>query len=350
MRRGGIVGSVLIVCAFACGFLLGSSARKPPTKVPPVRVKLPPPAPALPDPAINHALAENGATASGGKFSARLIDGNFVSSPQGAGAALLDWRQSPSDAFIITLRNPVPLTRLCMLLGDDTAERFCRYKIETRPACEGPWMMVVDYTYPEEQRRGWQTIFFQQRSVQQIRVTAAYSSDEGPVQVVELQAFSGPQAPQPGTNLALAARGTRASGGINPDVLIDGNDWDYGDLAGYAYADMDAQQSFIVTFKEEVTIDRVRFLLWDKEPGRFYRYKLEGRSDFAETWTLLADHSGDDERCRSWQLVQFMKQPLRQLRLTGTFCSANRHFHVVEIQAALGGLTNHGADSARGEF
>ena len=139
-------------------------------------------------------------------------------------------------------------------------------------------------------------------------------------------------------NFALAQHGAKARGGFNPGELLDGNCTEYEAGTGYANTTWSARppQFFTVTLKDPVTIDCVRFLLWDRDE-RYYRYKLEVcADDKGETWAPVADHTGPAEKCRSWQVVRFKAQPVKLIRLTGTYNSANRGFHVVELQASLG--------------
>jgi BTB/POZ domain-containing protein 9 len=137
----------------------------------------------------------------------------------------------------------------------------------------------------------------------------------------------------------LASRGGKATGGQRPEELLDGNDTDYTGGTGFAYTTWSLQppQFFIVTLKDAATIDCIRILLWDRDEQRFYRYKLEiSPDDTGKAWTVVADRTGEKEECRSWQTVRFKPQTVKQMRLTGTFNSANSGFHVVEFQASLG--------------
>jgi hypothetical protein len=80
----------------------------------------------------------------------------------------------------------------------------------------------------------------------------------------------------------------------------------------------------------------VRFLLWDLEQDRFYRYQLEISSDTSgRLWNVVASNAGKDDECRSWQLIRFPRQKVQVIRLIGTYNSANSGFHVVELQACI---------------
>jgi hypothetical protein len=142
-----------------------------------------------------------------------------------------------------------------------------------------------------------------------------------------------------GVNYALAANGGTITGGNRPEELNDGNDTNYTGGTGFGHTTWGATppQFFLIALKEPYSIDCIRFLLWDREAERFYRYKMEICPDGkAQAWTVVADRTGPAEQCRSWQTVRFKEQPVKLIRLTGTFNSVNSGFHVVELQASLG--------------
>jgi len=142
-----------------------------------------------------------------------------------------------------------------------------------------------------------------------------------------------------GYNFALAANGAKASGGIRPEQLIDGNSTQYDGGNGFAYTLWRSKlpESLNVELKQPSAINCIRFLLWDLEENRFYRYKLEVCDSTKPDgkWITVADKTGNNEECRSWQVISFSKQTVQLIRLTGTFNSVNSGFHVVELQALL---------------
>lgn len=156
--------------------------------------------------------------------------------------------------------------------------------------------------------------------------------------------------PNPWTdNLALASKGAKATGGNQPELLIDGNTSDYDASYGYAATNWQTNppDAMVVTLKEAVTLNAVRVLLWDGDE-RYYRYRLEISPD-AEgeaRWTTVADYTQTSERRQSWQVLDFEPATVRRVRLTGTYNSDNGAFHVVEIEAyhIPGGLGNDGDD------
>lgn len=136
-------------------------------------------------------------------------------------------------------------------------------------------------------------------------------------------------------NFALRVNGTTVTGGSRPELLIDGNAAVYDGQNGYAHTNWPTKPppSFILTFKQGVHLNAVRFLLWDQD-HRFYRYKLEASPALArDEWVLLSDRTSETNQCRGWQVVTFKTQLFCRLRLTGTYNSANEGFHVVELEA-----------------
>ena len=134
-------------------------------------------------------------------------------------------------------------------------------------------------------------------------------------------------------NYALAANGGTASGCDKPNLLVDGNSTVYDGGDGYAATDwsVNPPQTMLITLKETVDINTVRFLLWDGDP-RHYCFKLEVSAEAeGDHWTLISDCTKGEYR--GWQLLPFSTQKVRRFKLTGTFNSANNYFHVVEFQA-----------------
>jgi hypothetical protein len=140
----------------------------------------------------------------------------------------------------------------------------------------------------------------------------------------------------PGKNYALAANGATITGGTHPEALIDGisTDYDGGRGFGYTHWKSAPPQSFLIDLKEASEIDCIRFLLWDIEENRFYRYTLDIQAE-GKLFEVVSDKSAVTEECRSWQVVRFPKQKVKTIRLTGTYNSANSGFHVVELQALM---------------
>ena len=124
-------------------------------------------------------------------------------------------------------------------------------------------------------------------------------------------------------NVALASAGATASGGSNPERLIDGQ------TNAYASALWEKGPQFVVTLPKAQPVDMVRALLW-LTPERFSRYKLEVSSD-GTTFITVSDRTQGYHH--SWQSVTFARQDVKAVRLTGTFDSGRDGcFNVAEIE------------------
>ena len=85
-----------------------------------------------------------------------------------------------------------------------------------------------------------------------------------------------------------------------------------------------------MTFKQPYLLREIRFLLWDGE-NRFYRYALETSPD-GETFVPLVDRSSKG-KWRSWQTHRFPPRRVKVIKVIGSYNSANRGFHAVELEA-----------------
>lgn len=162
---------------------------------------------------------------------------------------------------------------------------------------------------------------------------AAQVKDEPKVPAPVTPSATNPPAHPWNYNYALATNGGSAAGCDKPGILIDGNSTNYDGAEGYAATDWSVKPpgAMLITLKDSVEINTVRFLLWDGDP-RYYQFRLEASSDAeGDQWRLLSDCTTGE--FRGWQLLSIPTQKIRRFRLTGTFNSANNYFHVVEFQA-----------------
>src|SRR5205807_2654805 len=105
-------------------------------------------------------------------------------------------------------------------------------------------------------------------------------------------------------NYVLAANGGQAEGLDHAELAIDGITTGYGELNGYALDHWPC--TLTLKLKAPSRLDCVRLLFWDKQPERFYRYKMEiADSDQDPQWSILADLTGPDAEARSWQTIKF---------------------------------------------
>jgi uncharacterized repeat protein (TIGR01451 family) len=136
-----------------------------------------------------------------------------------------------------------------------------------------------------------------------------------------------PPSTQSGTNVALSSNGATASDGTNPTMLIDGKTTGYTSDTGFTWAGFNVPLT--ITLNKQYTINKINVLLWDLD-ARYYRYKIETSLDKIK-WTTVIDKTSG--QWKSWQSDTFSALPVRYIRITGTYNSANNEFHVVELEA-----------------
>jgi len=137
---------------------------------------------------------------------------------------------------------------------------------------------------------------------------------------------------QPG-NLALASNGTTVSGVTEGAAyLLDGNVTNYSDgIHGLASGLCPCE--WTIHFRETYQLRQIRFLLFDLDPPRFYRYKVEVSDDGQEFAPLIDRSQGE---WRGWQEIAVPGESVKAIKLIGLYCSgkdARKGFQVVEVEA-----------------
>jgi hypothetical protein len=132
---------------------------------------------------------------------------------------------------------------------------------------------------------------------------------------------------QPG-NVALASNGTVVLGAGDGEQMIDGNSTEFGPSTGFATGNWPCE--WTVVFKKAYRLKQIRFRLWDKEQGRYYRYALATSED-GNKYTPLVDRSQGE--WRGWQVIPLPGRPVKCLKIFGLYNSANAGFFIVELEA-----------------
>jgi hypothetical protein len=120
-------------------------------------------------------------------------------------------------------------------------------------------------------------------------------------------------------------------GALTPEhhlAFIDGVTTGYTGDTGFTYLSYPC--AWIFTLPKAYLLQEIRMLLWDTEADRFYRYVLETSLD-GKTYEVVADRSKGE--WRSWQTLKLAPRIVKYIRLKGLHNSANRGFHVVELEA-----------------
>ena len=128
-------------------------------------------------------------------------------------------------------------------------------------------------------------------------------------------------------NVALASNGTTLSGKINwGPALLDGK-LQYEDK-GYAWADCPSE--WIITLDKVYRLREIRFLLWNLNKGRYYRYLVQTSPD-GKAFTPLVNRSVGN--WSDWQWIPFSPRPVKAIKLTGLYGNSMNRFYVVEFEA-----------------
>jgi hypothetical protein len=128
-------------------------------------------------------------------------------------------------------------------------------------------------------------------------------------------------------NVALASAGATVVGPGQTADLIDGVTTGYTGYRGFTQAEWPC--TWLVILPRTYLLQEIRLLLWDGNQ-RHYRYVVETSVD-GETFSPLIDRSKGE--WRSWQTLTFPPRPVKCIRLQGLHNSANKWFHVVELEA-----------------
>ena len=129
---------------------------------------------------------------------------------------------------------------------------------------------------------------------------------------------------KPSENLALAARGARASGARRSELLIDGK-IEYNKKEGFAFENFPC--NFTVDLRSVFSIGQVRILLYDLD-RRKYGFRLLVSND-GESWELVNSSEKVDA---GWQEINLEDTKARYVRINGLSNTANLGFHVVEAE------------------
>jgi len=124
-----------------------------------------------------------------------------------------------------------------------------------------------------------------------------------------------PQAwPRSNMNVCLAKNGAKlVDGGVKPDgCCLREPPYNYAHFRGYTWNNLNGR--ITVQLKEEYMINKIEFLLWDKD-ARSFSYILESSLD-GVTWSSLLDCSGLD--CKSTQTIFFEARPVKFISVMGT--------------------------------
>jgi hypothetical protein len=129
-------------------------------------------------------------------------------------------------------------------------------------------------------------------------------------------------------NVALAGNGTRVEGvAANADKLLDGNSQTPGGDTAAAYSA--APCEWTITFDKVYQLQQIRFHFYDGD-ARFYHYSMSVSADGVNYKSLIERNQGQSFR---WQVIPVGGQPVKSVKLFGTFSYKNHPFSVSEFEA-----------------
>ncbi len=127
---------------------------------------------------------------------------------------------------------------------------------------------------------------------------------------------------------ALASKGAKAKAQEGAEFLIDGKT-DHSGNDGFAWGS--SPTDFVISLPKVTKIQEINFLLHNEDKSREYLYQLFVMRDDESEWEMVADHG--KKPSKGWQKHKFPPVKLKNIKITGLFNSANKNFHIVEVEA-----------------
>ena len=87
----------------------------------------------------------------------------------------------------------------------------------------------------------------------------------------------------------------------------------------------------MISLPKVTKIQEINFLLHNEDKSREYLYQLFVMRDDESEWEMVADHG--KKPSKGWQKHKFPPVKLKNIKITGLFNSANKNFHIVEVEA-----------------
>jgi hypothetical protein len=134
-----------------------------------------------------------------------------------------------------------------------------------------------------------------------------------------------------GNDFALASAGATAKAPNRAGDLIDGKIEHGKKIGGKGYAWGVCPSDFVVEFPKLQKISKIRFLLYDQDDARRYKYQLMVSSGNGKKWKMIADFA--DKPSFGWQEHKFEMQSIKRIKVVGLHNSGNANFHIVEVEA-----------------
>lgn len=196
------------------------------------------------------------------------------------------------------------------------------------------WAMVVDYR--KCACRSWQTLYFDTRVVQYIKIVGTHNTVNKVFHLVSFEAYYEENIPTliddiicPNYNVATLLKSAYVIEGVSrsKNALLNGDTKHYNLDSGYTCHQL-GSGVILIQLGQPYIISSLRLLLWDCD-DRSYSYYIESSVNIWD-WEVLVDRTR--ENCKSWQVVTFPPKPVVFIRIVGTRNTANEVFHCVHFE------------------
>ncbi|XP_062851849.1 BTB/POZ domain-containing protein 9 isoform X2 [Trichomycterus rosablanca] len=284
-------------------------------------------------PEENFATMKHGAVVVKGELKSALLDGDTQNYDLDHGFTRHPIEDDGRSAGIqIRLGQPSIVNHIRMLLWDKDSRSYSYY-IEVSMD-ELDWVRVVDHS--KFLCRSWQNLYFQSRVCRFIRLVGTHNTVNKVFHLVAFECMftqrsfvleSGLLVPT--GNIATVQTCASVVEGVSRcrNALLNGDtshyDWD----SGYTCHQL-GSGAIVIQLAQPYLLSSIRLLLWDCDE-RSYSYYVEVSSD-QQHWVQVVDRTR--VMCRSWQTLQFEKQPASFIRIVGTHNTANEVFHCVHFE------------------
>lgn len=238
----------------------------------------------------------------------------------------------PDQCIIVKLGKPSIINHLKLLLWDRD-NRSYSYYIEVSLELKD-WIRVIDYN--QYACRSWQSLFFDTRVVQYIKIVGTNNTSNKVFHLVSLNAMYKETLPTvingvicPTSNVATLEKSACVIEGVcrSRNALLNGDTKHYNLDSGYTCHQV-GSGSILIQLGQPYMLSSLRLLLWDCD-DRSYSYYIESSVNIRD-WEVLVDRTR--ERCKSWQVVRFPARPVVFIRIVGTYNTANEVFHCVHFE------------------
>uniref|UniRef100_A0A4W3GF64 BTB/POZ domain-containing protein 9 n=1 Tax=Callorhinchus milii TaxID=7868 RepID=A0A4W3GF64_CALMI len=301
-------------------------------------------------PEENIATLKHGAQIITGELRASLLDGDTQNYDLDHGFSRHPIDDDCRSGICVKLGQPSIINHIRVLLWDRDSRSYSYY-IEVSMD-ELDWIRVIDHS--KYLCRSWQNLYFTPRVCRYIRIVGTHNTVNKVFHLVSLECLftnepflldSGILVPT--ENVATISESASVIEGVSRsrNALLNGDTKNYDWDSGYTCHQL-GSGAIVVQLAQPFMIASMRLLLWDCD-DRSYSYYIEVSNNL-QKWTMVADRT--KVTCKSWQTINFDRQPMVFIRIVGTYNTANEVFHCVhfECPTQISVQTQHPETSEQG--